>query len=112
MEESTSVTPIGTLNKIASFETKSFLYSPLDLEIIWNYKGDQVTVVTLDGRCLYFSHENNQLISNQDKSHDLLRKIAKKNMYKLERMEYGDLRLLDKKVWGAVISENDITYFP
>jgi hypothetical protein len=69
-----------------------------------------VFAVTLDGRCVNFSYESKKLALSQDESHDLLRKIAKKNMYKLERMENGDLRLLDKKIWGGAISENDI-YF-
>ena len=78
------------------------------LEAIWNYEGTMITVLTLDGRCLLYSHINDSLTPLLDESHQLLRRIAAKNMYKLERLENGDLRLLDKKVWGGAVSENDI----
>jgi hypothetical protein len=43
-----------------------------------------------------------------NESHEVLRTIAAKNLYKLERMENSDLRLLDKKIWGGAVSQNDL----
>jgi hypothetical protein len=73
-------------------------------------KATKILVITLDGRCILFFEEGSKLLYNREESHDLLQRIAKKSIYKLEKLEDGDLRLLDKKIWGSAISINEI-YF-